>query len=259
MLPCYVVGDLPPERMAAIEEVLAANADLGALVEELREQNERTIRALCGGGLPDALLDAWTEEEPPEVPIQRPARRERTTGRAALATAAIALMAAVALMAVLAWSLGPDTGPVASLPSITYAHQTAMSGHLQRLDPTDRPAVDQAFARAGVPDVARVVPDLSHIGLRAEAVYVIPGQPPGSASEYTDGTHHYLCQMWGGVGMPPQALATRTAGDHELRGYRADGVSFVMWVEGGMLCVMSAAVPLDDLLALVEREVTSTG
>lgn len=259
LLPCYVIGDLPADAAASVEATLEEHADLHALVDQLRDQNERSVRVLCGGEIPLELIDAWADEEPPEIPILPPPGAERPAGRASLAIAGMAMAVAAMLMIALAWSLGPRTGPVASVPSVVYAHETAMDGRLQALDPSDRAALERAFVVAGVPAQARVVPDLTQLGWTTEAVYILPGQPPGSAIEYRVGDLRLLCQMWVGLDEPRRSEMTRQVADVQLDGYHADGVSLVMWHVGEMLCVMTADIPLDQLMALVERRVSPTG
>jgi anti-sigma factor RsiW len=255
LLPCYVSGDLPPEIMAELDQVVTQDPELAQLADQLREQNERTMRALCSD-VPDAILSAWNLDDAGPLPDTVEEPTPRHSGTPFLITVA-ALAAAVLLAVVLAWSIGPDQQTPASVESVAYAHEIAMNGQLEALSPMDTLALGRAFAAAGVPSRIRDVPDLTDLGLEPEAVYIVPGQPPGSAVRYRSAETEYLCQMWLGMDIPGRGVVQSEIGDVQLHGYQSDGLSLVMWNEGNLLCIMSADVPLDDLLALAERRVAS--
>lgn len=255
MLPCYVTGDLDPDVAVEIDHIVESDPEVARLADQLREQNERIAAALAVEP-PAALFAEWPVE------AAEPVAQARPEGRApvgALVMSAIALAAAIALAVMLAWRLGPDDATVASIPSVVYTHEVAFMGQLTALDPADEAAVARGFEAAGVPTALRHVADLSDIGLTTRAVYVIPGQPPGTAVAYAGADFDALCQMWLGLSIPPRSAVQRRVGDLELHGFVADDVSLVMWSDGPVLCVMTAEVPLDELIALVERRVSAAG
>ncbi len=257
LLPCYAAGDLPPPVALEVEQVARQHPDLSERIETLRELQERVARAICDAAPPPALNRTWVVDDPPVVPIDLPGRPLPAAERPTLPIAILAVAAALALMIGLVWSLGPRGGPTASLPSVVYAHQTTTSGRLQAVAPSDTDALARAFAAAGVPARLRGVEDLTHLGLTAESVYIIPGQPPAAAVAYQGATQRYLHQSWLGVGASPRPATTRSVGDVTLSGYLVDGVALVMWSDDGVLQVMSASVPLDDLLDLVQRRLVA--
>ncbi|MBW1878839.1 MAG: hypothetical protein JRI25_01950 [Deltaproteobacteria bacterium] len=253
LLPCYVSGDLPPEVHAEMDQIVMRDPELGQLTDQLRKQNERVVRALCTEA-PDALVSSWNLDLADPTPASETpptTRYSRTPFLITLAALAAAILLAVALVR----SIGPDPQSPTSVQSVAYAHEIAMAGQLEALSPTDTQTLGRAFAAAGVPSRIRDVPDLTRLGLEPEAVYIIPGQPPGSAVRYRGAESEYLCQMWLGMGIPGQGVALRDVAGLQLHGFQSDALALVMWTEGNLLCVMSAEVPLDDLLALAVRRV----
>lgn len=254
LLPCFVSGDLPPEVVHDVEALVAGDPELGRLVDDLRTQQDRVVQALSAQTVPDALLGAFQGAALPELlPSAMPEPNRGGAGPFLITAAALA--AAVLLAVVLATNLGPSDVTRVTVTSAIFTHQAALNHHLPSYSPQDAQKIATAFAEAGVPQSARMVPDLSHLGLDATAVFVIPGHPPGSAVAYRQGETDYLCQMWLGLQRPPRGTVQRQAEGIELSGYTDEGVAVVMWDDNGHLCMMSAAIPLEDLLDLVERRV----
>lgn len=253
LLPCYVSGDLPPDVVAALDNLVADDPEVEQLVDQLRKQNERVVRVLCTEA-PEALVSSWNLEMVGTTAEVERRPTPRHAGTPFLLTVA-ALFAAILLAVGLLWSLGPERQAPASVESVAYAHEIAMAGKLQAFDPADSQKLGRAFASAGVPSRLREVPDLGWLGLEPEAVYIIPGQPPGSAVRYRGADAEFLCQMWLGMGIPGRGVQERDVGEVRLHGYQSDGLSLVMWIDNNLLCVMSAQVPLEELLDLAERRV----
>jgi anti-sigma factor RsiW len=254
LLPCYISGDLPAEVLAQVSTLVASDPELGDLVEQLRNQQERVVASICDGRVPAGLEAAWRMEE---APPQAPESPRAAAGRGPFVLTLTALAAAALLVVFLLRGLGPSPQAIATVPSVVYTHEIALDGQLTPYDPSSLDTVLAAFEAAKLPDQLHKVPDLSRLGLTATAAYVIPGQPPGSAVAYTDGTTDYLCQMWKGLGLPRNSTSERTAGGVAIHGYQAEGVAVVMWEEHGLLCVMSASVALDTLMGLAQRRLTT--
>lgn len=260
LMTCYTCGDLAPQVQRELDALVASDPELQDLARQLRDQNERVGQLIVLRTAPttsrwaDALRGPPAPEANPRPGAPSP--EPPPTRTASLLGAALALAAAVILAVVLAWSLSPGDVPPASLAAVAHVHAQAMAGTLAAVDPE---SPGPGFDAGHVPDVVRMVPDLSHLGLRISGVYVLPGDPPGAGVEYTDGTHTYLCQMWVDLPLPRRAELESEVAGIRLHGFREGGVSLVVWSDGTFVCVMSSSVPLPELMAFVERRVAGTG
>ncbi|MCB9780758.1 MAG: hypothetical protein H6742_19475 [Alphaproteobacteria bacterium] len=251
LLPCYICGDLPPHIHAAVEAALAEHPELLREVDDLRDARDacRVVMEELAGEVPELAPLAVPPAAPP-VPAE-PVPPLRVPF--ALGIAAAALLAVVGMARM---NQRPD-----GISAMAAHHGPLVDGAVpQWFDQTDSGELRDAFLAAGVPPTMAVAPNLDHLGMRIVGGAVVPGDVPGAVVVYEDDQgRRYACQMVArpAPAEPPQALSI-VAG-HVLRGFQRGDTAVVVWEIAGMVCLFSADMPLDQLMAAVERRIGGAG
>jgi len=266
LLPCYVAGDLPDSQVSAIDALVVQSPELALLVQELRDTQQRSGAAVLCLAMPNLddlpALESVPAHRPhvatPQQPraVEAQTARPRGLGRTVwlpFAAAAVALITATVVVT----SLRPDAP--ATAPTTISLHLNQIDAHtLPPLDVTDPARVAAAFATAGVPDAVQPLTDLSEIGLTLTTAFVLPGSPPGAAFVYQEGDVRYICQVWSELPLPVRAPVRAVTRGIALRAFEDGQRSVVSWREGDVICVMSAEVSVERLLAVVQERLRVT-
>jgi hypothetical protein len=263
LLPCYVAGDLDAELAQEVEQLIRRDPDLGSLARDLQQEHE-LVTEVIRLEAPLALEARLAEALPPPAPKAQRPRPLPGSGqavRAVLIGAAIAVGAAAAVLSVQAL-----TSPRAAqsegdprLSGLRDGHRAA----LERdgwLDPSDADGIRDAADAAGVPARVQVIPELDGLGLRTEAVAVLPGNPSGFGVVHHDGSHRVVSQMWTRISPLGPPTQTTSVGAVDIRAYQAGELALTVFESDGVEWVMSSSdLSVAALVALTERRVRALG
>ncbi len=238
LLPCFVCGDLPPDLIEQVQRALEADPELAAQARALREA-EAACRELLAD--PDAPGRSFFSASP---------LAPQGFGRALLVAASAVLLAA----------LGASLHAAAQPPlgGLVEVHlQTSGSGALGFIAQEDPARLAASLRQAGVPTDLLMIADL-----RAEGLRLVGGQPApsglGALILYEKDGVHYLCQVYRALpAMPPREL--QQVGATTLRSYQHGSVGLVRFEGPGVVCVFSAALPAEEIAALVARRLRALG
>ncbi|MCB9761248.1 MAG: hypothetical protein H6739_15510 [Alphaproteobacteria bacterium] len=252
-LPCYVCGDLPEELQAAVRQVLEADPDLKALVDEIDATS-------------DTCRQAVAEVAPRLLRWERPAAAAVTTpvgtGWAALVAAGV-----LGALVVLLWGPGLTTTP---------ARAAAHAGGLEpaALIDDNRPAGLEGWLETGDPQrleahlVARGVPAAiaANTAPRTPALHLVGGAPlpvdgGGAVVVFEDPEHQrFSCHMMAdrALSLGPAETASRP-GRPALHTWDRGAVRAVGWRGEGLLCVLVSTADAPTIAALARAQVWEGG
>jgi hypothetical protein len=113
-----------------------------------------------------------------------------------------------------------------------------------------------AFAQQGIGPTLAMVGDLSPLGMALEGGMVAPGAREGTIAFYRtpDGVL-WQCHMYQELGRGGQPVAERTVRGVSLRAFQEGDMSWVVWEEVGLVCVLAAQVSPDAVLAAVAAKI----
>lgn len=259
LLPCYAVGDLEPVQMTEIEQWLAKDEQLAALVTTLQAQARQARDLIAADGVPEDLLDALAEPTP-TAPV-KPSRMTIPTASWQPIVGGIALAAAAVLL-VGGWRViaPPEVTLDATDPRLAALEQAFAHGMepAHRLDGTAA-ELPELLKAAGAPAHLAVVPDLSSQGLETVGAVVLPGNPSGVGVLYRHGDDLVLRQQWDQVSALGPPTRVETMGETDVRAYEAHGVSMVVFHAEQMVCVLTAKMPLDTLMGVARGKLAPAG
>ena len=262
LLPCHVCGDLPPEVAAAVEAALALHPELAREAAFLRASRADCLEALGALAEDDSPLFPSFEDALTPIPGHS-AAEARSLGRPVAAVVrpsaradgwrglVLGVAAAVALFAGLQLSPGAVAG------SELLAWQEQLAGPQAALQRSSDPAqIARTLRQAGVPAGLVRVPDLGGMGLTLVGASPLgPNQGLGSVVVYEGPMGLVSCAFAAHVPLGDTPVASAQVAGRELMAYEDSGHSVVVWRDGGLYCVFSAAIPAEQLLAMVRMRV----
>lgn len=251
LLPCFVCGDLPEHVAAQVQAILDANPQLQTEALHLRDAEGACQEFLAGladqmPALGDLAAPAMPELVPtPALPPVLPLRAPLS-----LLAAAAGVLLVVGMSAWQGASRAPLQGLLAKHGPITAGTDSAF---VAGQDPA---TLRRALIDAGALPGLAMVPDLSALGLQLVGAQVTTDRP-GVVIVYQRDGIRYACQMYTGEAPADAPQAVRLVAGTLLRGFHEDGLSVVVWDAVGMVCLFSAPLPLDQLMAAVEQRMTA--
>jgi hypothetical protein len=230
-LPSHVRGDLPADLRAEVDRALAG--DVG-----LRADRER-IAVL------DALAKRALRRQAP--PMAR--RRERSAWGVALGFAA----AAVLVLVLRASAPEPDE---VALVDVASAVSPQSPGFVATHDPG---ALMGAFMKGGIGPNLAMVGDLSALGMELQGGMVAPGPRAGTIVFYRtpDGVL-WQCHMYEELGRGGIPVEERVVRGVRMRAFTRGTMSWVVWEENGLVCVLAAEVAPDQVLAALTKKIEAS-
>ena len=248
-LACFAAGDLDPDRVAEIESALVDDEGLQRLLADLQAQVARAPRLLARDDVPAELMQAPVSAVAPANPRGR-GPTMAVAWRPLLAGSAVAAMAVLFVAG----------GRVISPPLVTVALADPRLAALEQafhhgMDPGNRleapaAALPGLLRTAGAPAHLAQVSDLSEIGLELAGAVVLPGDPVGVGVLYRRGADLLLCQQWDEVSALGPPAHAEVIGATQVRAYEVHGLSMVVFTTPRMVWVLTAELPVGELLAL---------
>jgi hypothetical protein len=227
-LPSHVRGDLPADLRAEVDAALAGDA-------ALRADRERVAEL-------DAVVKKALRRTAP--PLAR--RRDRSAWGVALGFAA-----AAALVLVLRVSAPvPDD---AALVDVASAVSPQSPGFVAT---HDAGALMGAFMKQGIGPNLAMVGDLSGLGMELEGGMVAPGPRAGTIVFYRtpDGVL-WQCHMYEELGRGGIPVEERVVRGVQMRAFTRGTMSWVVWEENGLVCVLAAEVAPEQVLAALTKKI----
>ena len=223
-LHAFVDGELPAERLAAVESWLAAHADDAARVAAWRAQAD-AIRARFGGAADEAV--------PARLQIERLLR----TGRNWRALAAAAAMAAFVIGGAAGWIARSTTEAAAAAPTRhEQMTQEALAAHKLYIGEVRHPVEVGATEAHLLPWLSRRVsttlraPDLAAFDLKLLGGRLLPGvSGPAALFMFESGNGERITLYCSKIEEARSALRYSESGT----------IAAVHWVEGGYGFVVS--------------------
>jgi len=230
-LPSHVRGDLSPAVRGEVDAALAADASL-------RADRER-ILAL------DALAKQALRRTAP------PMTRRRSTAAWGVA---LGFAAAAGLVLVLRASApAPDEVALVDVASaVSPKSQGFVATH-------DAGALMGTFMKEGIGPNLAMVGDLSGLGMELEGGMVAPGPRAGTIVFYRtpDGVL-WQCHMYEELGRGGIPVEERVVRGVRMRAFTRGAMSWVVWEENGLVCVLAAEVGPDAVLAALTKKIEAS-
>jgi hypothetical protein len=230
-LPSHVRGDLSPAVRAEVDAALAADP-------ALREDRERITEL-------DQLAKRVLRRTAPSIAR----RRDRSAWGVALGVAAAAALALVLRAS------APVPEEVA-LVEVASAVSPQSPGFVATHDPG---ALMGTFMKAGIGPNLAMVGDLSGLGMELEGGMVAPGPRAGTIVFYRtpDGVL-WQCHMYEDLGRGGIPVEERVVRGVRMRAFARGTMSWVVWEENGLVCVLAAEVAPDQVLAALTKKIEAT-
>jgi len=236
-LMAYADGELPPDRVAAVESALARDAEAAARVAAIREQNRR---------LRDGL-DAWLGEPIPErlLAAATPSAAGPTASRWKPALAA----AATLVLGLAAGWFGREALLDRQGTPTTFARQAAFAHALYTADQR-RPVEVWANEEKGLVTwltrrmgVQAHAPDLNGVGFALVGGRLLSGhERPTALLMYENPERQRLTLQW--------RKHDRDANETAFRYAIEDGVSIFYWIDHECAYALSGSLDRAQLLAV---------
>jgi len=230
-LPSHVRGDLSPSARAEVDGALTADAALRADREKIAALGEVAKQALRRTA----------------PPIAR--RRDRSAWGAALGLAAAAALAFV----LRASAPAPDEVALVDVASaVSPQSQGFVATH-------DAGALMGALMKGGIGPNLAMVGDLSGLGMELEGGMVAPGPRAGTIVFYRtpDGVL-WQCHMYEDLGRGGIPVEERVVRGVRMRAFTRGTMSWVVWEENGLVCVLAAEVAPDAVLAALTKKIEAS-
>jgi anti-sigma factor RsiW len=233
-LHAWLDGELPPERLAAVEARLAAHPEDAARLEAYRADGEAIARLFAHAG--EAAI---------RTAAGRPALRPWSVGLAVAASLLIGFLGAALLFA----RGGPEKDEIAELMDEAVEYHSVYSAETKHL--VEVPASEGGELVAWLSDrLGRqlTIPDLSADGLTfAGGRMLVVNRRPVAQLLYTRAE-----------GRPVAVCVTRLAGPAEpLAVEERDGLRLGLWTAGGYGYVVIGELPEDRVRAISGRVAAS--
>jgi hypothetical protein len=230
-LPGHVRGDLSPSRRAEVESALANDPALRAdreRIAALDEVAKRALRRTAPG-------------------IAR--RRDRGAWGVALGVAAAAALA----LALRASAPAPDE---IALLDVASAVSPQSPGFVATHDPG---ALMGTLMKGGIGPNLAMVGDLSALGMELEGGMVAPGPRAGTIVFYRtpDGVL-WQCHMYEELGRGGIPVEERVVRGVRMRAFTHGTMSWVVWEENGLVCVLVAEVTPELVLAALTKKIEAS-
>jgi anti-sigma factor RsiW len=242
-LHAYVDGQLPADRLPALERHLRENPQAAALVADYRAQRAEIRAAFASAA----------EPVPPELSLARiiAEQRDRRSRTPWLAAASVIL--ALGIGAAGGWfarGLPASTGP---LQATALLGQEALMSHVVyavdvrhpiEVPGTETPHLQQWLSNRL--DRTVVAPDLTALGYRLMGGRLLATERGGAAAllMYDDASHQRISVL-----LRPMARTTNAPNDP----FQKDGVNGCAWIVNGLGIAVVAALPRDDIARLVKQ------
>jgi hypothetical protein len=177
-------------------------------------------------------------------------------GRAARGAWGLALGLAAA--ACVMWAL-PAMAPQPDEVALVDVARAVGLGSPGVLATRDAAALADEMMRHGIGPTLSMVGDLSDLGMALEGGMVAPGPRAGTIVFYRtpDGVL-WQCHMYQELGRGGQPVAERTVRGVSLRAFQDGEMSWVVWEEVGLVCVLAAQLPPEAVLAAVAAKIDAT-
>ena len=236
-LMAYADGQLPPDRVAAVEAALARDADAAARVAAIREQNRRLREG----------LDSWLAEPSPER-LLAAAAPPKASRPAPWRWPALALAATLVLGLAVGW-FGRDALLDRQGTPTTFARQAAFAHALYTADPR-RPVEVWANEEKGLVTwltrrmgVQAHAPDLNSVGFALVGGRLLSGhEKPTALLMYENADKQRLTLQWRKMAPGADETAFRYAIE--------DGVSIFYWIDHDCAYALSGNLDRAQLLAV---------
>jgi hypothetical protein len=227
-LPDHVRGDLSPAVRAEVDAALAGDAGLRADRELIAEL--------------DALAKKALRRTAPVIAR----RRDRSAWGVALGVAAVAALA----LALRATAPAPDE---VALVNVASAVSPQSPGFVATHDAR---ALMGAFMKEGIGPNLAMVGDLSALGMELQGGMVAPGPRAGTIVFYRtpDGVL-WQCHMYEELGRGGIPVEERVVRGVRMRAFTRGTMSWVVWEENGLVCVLAAEVGPEQVLAALTKKI----
>lgn len=230
-LPSHVRGDLPPSARAEVDAALASDPALRADRERIVALDQLAKRALLR-----------------RAPIMR--RRSTDAWGVALGFAA-----AAALVLVLR-----TTAPVPDEVALVDVARTAYAQSPGFVATHDAGALMGQFMQDGIGPNLAMVGDLKALGMELEGGMVAPGPRAGTIVFYrTPDGILWQCHMYEELGRGGLPVEERVVRGVRMRAFTHDTMSWVVWEENGLVCVLAAEVAPEEVLAALTKKIEAAG
>jgi hypothetical protein len=227
LLPSLVSGDLRGEERTTVQTALGADA-------ALRSDHDKVValRAVA------------------RLALQRRApAMARRRSRPAWELLAGVVAAAVLLVAVpRMWPPPEELALVDLASSVSESSPGFVATH-------DPGALMHAFQAAGIGPYLSMVGDLSALGMQLEGGMVAPGPKAGTIVFYRKDGILWQCHMYEELERGGTPVAERVVEGVRLRAFQKGEMSWVVWEDGGLVCVLAAQTTPDAVLAAVAAKV----
>ena len=227
-LPGHVRGDLSPDARVAVDSALASDPALRADRERIAEL--------------DALAKRVLRRTAPSI-----ARRSDRSGWGVL----LGLSAAAALLFVLRVSApAPDEVALVNVASaVSPQSQGFVATH-------DAGALMGTLMQDGIGPNLAMVGDLSALGMELQGGMVAPGPRAGTIVFYrTPDGILWQCHMYEDLGRGGIPIEERVVRGVRMRAFTHGTMSWVVWEENGLVCVLAAEVAPELVLAALTKKI----
>ena len=227
-LPSHVRGDLSADARAELDVALAGDA-------ALRADREKVVT------LGEVARHALRRTAPA---IAR--RRDRSAWGVGLGLAA----AAALVLALRASAPVPDDVALVDVASaVSPQSQGFVATH-------DAGALMGALMKGGIGPNLAMVGDLSKLGMELEGGMIAPGPRAGTIVFYrtADGIL-WQCHMYEDLGRGGIPVEERVVRGVRMRAFTKGTMSWVVWEENGLVCVLAAEVAPEAVLAALTKKI----
>lgn len=253
LLDAWLDDRLTAEEAGEVEAHLAGCERCRRQAEALRATVE-AVRALPEPAPPAGLesrIRAALDAEDARTAARAPAAAARPrSGVRRRWPLAAAVLAAAAIGAVALWLGSPPAGSLPDAIETAYAdlERGGLPAGFQTADPGE---VERRWQGAELGFPARVF-DLEAMGIQLAGggAATLAGRP-AAFTAYRGGEGLVVCWMFLGAAADlPDATAVRRHGGFEFHVYRRDGLTLVLWQEGGVLCALAGRGDAEGVIAL---------
>jgi hypothetical protein len=230
-LPSHVRGDLSPPARAEVDAALAADP-------ALRADREKIV-----------ALGAVARQALRRTAPSIARRTDRSAWGGALGLAA----AAVLVFVLRASAPAPDEVALVDVASaVSPQSQGFVTTH-------DAGALMGALMKGGIGPNLAMVGDLSALGMELEGGMVAPGPRAGTIVFYRtpDGVL-WQCHMYEDLGRGGIPVEERVVRGVRMRAFARGTMSWVVWEENGLVCVLAAEVAPDAVLAALTKKIEAS-
>ena len=227
-LPSHVRRDLPPSVRAEVDSALAADA-------ALRADREKIV------ALREVAKAALRRTAPPMMRRRSPGAWGAALGLAAAAALAFVLRASAPV---------PDEVALVDVASaVSPQSQGFVATH-------DARALMGTLMHEGIGPNLAMVGDLSGLGMELEGGTVAPGPRAGTIVFYrTPDGILWQCHMYEELGRGGLPVEERVVRGVRMRAFTRGTMSWVVWEENGLVCVLAAEVTPDQVLAALTKKI----